>query len=115
MLPYRAFSRDQRVSYTATVENKRFCHALKIVRSQQQIKRTPKITPNIVKSGDQKRPRQLHGPDYKEALAAPKAGEMTNWWKGEENMKPGPSLHTVLEITKTLISYIPTSQRLQVI
>jgi hypothetical protein len=77
LLPYRVLSKDQRVSHTATVENKRLGHALKIVKAQQEIKRTPKVMTNSAKGGYQKRPRQLYGPNYKEALAPPKAVEMT--------------------------------------
>ncbi len=37
-LPYRVFSKDQRVSHTAIVENKRLSHALATVKAQQDIK-----------------------------------------------------------------------------
>ncbi len=37
-LPYRVFSKDQRVSHTAIVENKRLGHALAIVKAQQDLK-----------------------------------------------------------------------------
>jgi transposase len=76
-LPYRVFSKDQRVSHTATVENKRLGHALKIVKAQQEIKRSPEVMTNSAKGGYKKHPRQLYGPDYKETLAAPEAVEMT--------------------------------------
>jgi hypothetical protein len=36
-LPYRIFSKDQRVSDTAIVENKRLGHALSIVKAQQDL------------------------------------------------------------------------------
>lgn len=76
-LPYRVFSKDQRVSHTATVENKRLGHALKIVKAQQEIKRSPEVMTNSTKGGYKKHPRQLYGPDFKADLAAPKAVEMT--------------------------------------
>ena len=76
-LPYRVFSKDQRVSHTATVENKRLGHALKIVKAQQEIKRSPEVMTNSAKGGYKKHPRQLYGPDYKYKLAAPQAVEMT--------------------------------------
>jgi transposase len=42
-LPYRLFSKDQRVSHTAVVENKRLSHALTIIKAQQDVKREPKV------------------------------------------------------------------------
>ena len=77
LLPYRIFSKDQRVSHTAIVENKRLRHALATVKAQQDIKRLPEILPNSDKNGYKKRPRQVYGPDYKEKLAAAPAVEMT--------------------------------------
>src|ERR1700733_5366087 len=76
-LPYRVFSKDQRVSHTAIVENKRLSHALATVKAQQDIKRLPEIMTNSAKGGYKKRPRQVYGPDYKTELAAAKAVEMT--------------------------------------
>ena len=75
-LPYRVFSKDQRFSHTATVENKRLGHALRIVKAQQELKHVPKVMTNSDKGGYQKRPRQLYGPDYKEKTHAPKAVEI---------------------------------------
>lgn len=75
-LPYRVFSKDQRVSHTAIVENKRLRHALTTVKAQQDLKHEPKIQTNSEKGGYKKRPRQVYGPDYKEFAAAP-AVEMT--------------------------------------
>ena len=46
LLPYRIFSKDQRVSHTAIVENKRLRHALATVKAQQDIKRLPEIMTN---------------------------------------------------------------------
>ncbi len=63
-LLYRVFSKDQRVSYTATVENKRLGHALTIVKAHQETKRLPTVRTNSDKGGYKKRGRQLYGPDY---------------------------------------------------
>jgi len=38
---YRIFSKDQRVSHTAVVENKRLRHALATVKAQQDTKHLP--------------------------------------------------------------------------
>ncbi len=76
-LPYRVFSKDQRVSHTAVVENKRLGHALAVVKAQQDVKHQPKIRTNSEKLGYQKRGRQLYGPDYKAKIMAPPAVEMT--------------------------------------
>jgi hypothetical protein len=76
-LPYRVFSKDQRVSHTAIVENKRLSHALATVKAQQDIKHMPKVMTNSAKGGYKKRPRQLYGPDYKAEIEAPPAVEMT--------------------------------------
>jgi hypothetical protein len=76
-LPYRVFNKDQRVSHTAIVENKRLRHALATVKAQQDIKRLPEIMTNSDKIGYKKRPRQVYGPDYKKELAATPAVEMT--------------------------------------
>jgi hypothetical protein len=40
LLPYRVFSKDQRVSHTAIVENKRLGHALALVKAQQDLRHT---------------------------------------------------------------------------
>jgi hypothetical protein len=37
-LPYRVFSKDQRVNHTAIVENKRLGHALALVKAQQDLR-----------------------------------------------------------------------------
>jgi hypothetical protein len=70
LLPYRIFSKDQRVRHTAIVENKRLRHALATAKAQQDTKRLPDIMTNSDKIGYKKRPRQLYGPDYKEELSA---------------------------------------------
>ena len=68
-LPYRVFSKDQRVSHTAVIENKRLGHALSIVKAQQDLKRETKVLTNSEKTGYKKRPRNLYGPAYKETVA----------------------------------------------
>jgi hypothetical protein len=75
-LPYRIFRKDQRVSHTAIIENKRLGHALATVKAQQDIQHSPAILTNSDKGGYKKRPRQVYGPDYKEGIATP-AVEMT--------------------------------------
>jgi hypothetical protein len=45
-LPYRVFCKDQRVSHTAVVENKRLGHALAVLKAQQDIKHQPKVRTN---------------------------------------------------------------------
>ena len=76
-LPYRVFSKDQRVSHTAIVENKRLRHALATVKAQQDTKRLPQILTNSAKNGYKKNPRSVYGPDYKEKIAPAPAVEMT--------------------------------------
>src|SRR5277367_4096638 len=63
-LPYRVFSKDQRVTHTAIVENKRLGHALAIVKAQQDLKQTTKIMNNSEKTGYKKSPRRVYGPNY---------------------------------------------------
>jgi transposase len=77
VLPYRVFSKDQRVSHTAIVENKRLRHALATVKVQQDTKHLPQILTNSAKAGYKKHPRQVYGPDFVENARAPKAVEMT--------------------------------------
>ena len=50
-LPYRIFSKDQRVSHTAVVENKRLGHALSLIKAAQQVKHEPKVQTNREKLG----------------------------------------------------------------
>ena len=76
-LPYRVFSKDQRVSHTAVVENKRLSHALTIIKAQQDLKNKPKVKTNSEKDGYEKNPRQLYGPDYKAKTGTAPAVEMT--------------------------------------
>lgn len=42
----------------------------------QDLKRETKVLTNSAKTGYQKRPRQLYGPDYIEILPTPKAVEI---------------------------------------
>ena len=82
-LPYRVFNKDQRVSHTAVIENKRLGHALSLVKAQQNIRQQPKVKTNSEKGGYQKRGRQLYGPDYKEQpsiWSQAEAGASANSW-----------------------------------
>jgi hypothetical protein len=63
-LPYRVYSKDQRVSHTAIVENKRLGHALAIVKAQQDLKHATKVMTNSEKGAYQKRGRKVYGPDF---------------------------------------------------
>ncbi len=76
-LPYRVFSKDQRVSHTAIVENKRLRHALAIVKAQQDTKHLPEILTNSAKTGYKKSPRRVYGPDFKAKTPAAAAVKMT--------------------------------------
>ena len=69
-LPFRLFNKDQRVTHTAIVENKRLGHALAIVKAQQDLKQKTKVLTNSEKTGYKKRPRQVYGPDYVESAWA---------------------------------------------
>ena len=63
-LPYRVFSKDQRVSHTAIVENKRLGHALALVKAQQDVKYQPMVKTNSEKTGYKNDPRRVYGPDF---------------------------------------------------
>jgi transposase len=76
-LPYRVFSKDQRVSHTAIVENKRLGHALALVKALQEVKYQPKVKTNSEKTGYKKDPRRVYGPDYEPKSAKVDAVEMT--------------------------------------
>lgn len=76
-LPYRVFRKDQRVSHTAIVENKRLGHALTLVKAQQDLKLATKVMTNSEKDGYKKRPRILYGPDFDEKTRSRAAVEMT--------------------------------------
>jgi hypothetical protein len=69
-LPYRVFSKDQRVSHTAIVENKRLGHALSIIKAQQDLRYAPKVRTNSEKISYKKRPRTIYGPP-KELIRLP--------------------------------------------
>ncbi len=75
-LPYRVFSKDQRVSHAAIIENKRLSHALSIVKMHQDLKQATKVMTNSEKDGYQKRPRRVYGPDFVEKTREPAAVEM---------------------------------------
>jgi hypothetical protein len=68
-LPYRIFSKDQRVNHTAIVENKRLGHALAVVKAQQDLKYAPKVMTNSEKTGYKKRGRKICGAEELSALA----------------------------------------------
>ena len=68
-LPYRIFSKDQRVNHTAIVENKRLGHALALVKAQQDLKYAPKVMTNSEKTGYKKRGRKICGSEELSALA----------------------------------------------
>ena len=72
-LPYRVFSKDQCVSHTAIVENKRLRHALKIVKAQQDLKLATKVMTNSEKTLYKKRPRQVFGLDFDRKSTGPTA------------------------------------------
>ena len=75
-LPYRVFRKDQRVSHTAIIENKRLRHALIIVKAQQDLKLATKVMTNSEKTLYKKRPRQVFGPDFDKKSTGPAAVEM---------------------------------------
>ena len=75
-LPYRIFSKDQRVTHTAIVENKRLGHALTIVKAQQELKLETKVMTNSEKTGYKKNPRAIYGPNYVEKTRSRAAVEM---------------------------------------
>jgi hypothetical protein len=78
VLPYRVFDKDQRVTHTAIVENKRLGHALAIIKAQQDLKYAPKVKTNSEKIGYRKRGRKIYGPPELPANAPdPEAVEMT--------------------------------------
>ena len=77
VLPYRVFSKDQRVNHTAIVENKRLSHALTLVKAQQDLKLATKVLTNSEKTGYKKNPRAIYGPDFVEKTRSRAAVEMT--------------------------------------
>ena len=56
------FSKDQRVSHTAIVENKRLGHALAIVKAQQDLRLATKVMTNSEKTGYKKRTKNMSEP-----------------------------------------------------
>jgi hypothetical protein len=76
-LPYRVFSKDQRVSHTAIVENKCLGHALAFVKAQQDRKLETKVMTNSEKSGYKKTPRRVYGPAFEPKTRLATAVEMT--------------------------------------
>ena len=76
-LPYRTFSKDQRVSHATIVENKRLGYALTIVKAQQDLKRETRVMTNREKTGYKENPRAIYGPDYIEKTCSRAAVEMT--------------------------------------
>jgi hypothetical protein len=75
-LPYRVFSKDQRVSHTAIVENKRLGHALAFVKARQDRKHETKVMTNSEKLGYKKAPRRVYGPDFEPKTRSAAAVEM---------------------------------------
>lgn len=76
-LPYRVFSKDQRVSHTAIIENKRLGHALVLVKAQQDVKHETKVRTNSEKTGYKKLGRRVYGPDYQAESVTLPTVEMT--------------------------------------
>src|SRR5258705_2435701 len=70
LLPYRVFTKDQRVSHTAIVENKRLGHTLALIKAQQDSHFEAKVKTNSEKGEYQKRGRQIYGPDYVPKISA---------------------------------------------
>jgi hypothetical protein len=54
VLPSRVFDKDQRVSHTAIVENKRLGHAPSIIKAHQDLMYAPKVETNSEKNGYRK-------------------------------------------------------------
>ena len=77
VLPYRVFSKDQRVSHTAIVENKRLGHALALVKAQQDHPLATKVMTNSEKTGYKKNSRAIYGPDFVDKTRSRAAVEMT--------------------------------------
>ena len=60
-LPYKAFSKDQRVSHAAIVENKRLGEVLAFIKSQQDARPSVRVKTNSEKTGYQKTGRKPPG------------------------------------------------------
>ena len=115
LLPYRVFSKDQRVSHTAIVENKRLRHALATVKAQQDIKRLPKIQTNSEKNGYKKNPRRVYGPDYVPKPEVAPAVEIDSLMESEENIKPFPLFPSPWKSQVRRFHTFPPHRRLRVI
>jgi hypothetical protein len=61
-LPYRVFSKDQRVSPPAIVDKTRLGHALALVKAQQDLRYTARVMTNSEKTGYRKRTRMVSAP-----------------------------------------------------
>ena len=97
-LAFRVFNKEQRVTHTAVVENKRLGHALAIVKAQQDLKQQTKVLTNSEKTGYKKRPRRTYGPDYEQNESATAAVEM---WKSPKN---GDYAHPHRTTTATVLN-----------
>ena len=75
LLPYSVSSKDQRVSHTAIVENKRLGHALAVIKAQQDSHFETKVKTDSEKGEYQKRGRQIYGPDYVPKIPAKTAAK----------------------------------------
>ncbi|HEY6412969.1 MAG TPA: hypothetical protein VIX42_04745 [Edaphobacter sp.] len=75
LLPYRVFNKDQCVSPSAIVENKRLRHALSVVKTQQDRRLAVKVMTNSEKIGYKKQARRIYGADFDSKT--PDAIEMT--------------------------------------
>ena len=61
-LSYTVFDKDQRVSHTAIVENKRLGEALAFIKAQQDVAYSPKVKTNSEKDGYRKKGRDAPAP-----------------------------------------------------
>jgi hypothetical protein len=91
LLPYSVFSKDQRVSHTAIVENKRLGHALALIKAQQDKHFEAKVKTNSEKDGYQKRGRQVYGPDYVSKISVKSVGMIDAIERKAENPRPQTS------------------------
>ena len=70
MPPCRVFSKDQRVSHTAGVENKRLGHALAIVKAHQDFRLATELMTNSEKTGYKNRGNAYsQPPEFRRPLA----------------------------------------------
>ncbi len=96
-LPYRVFSKDQRVSHAAIIENKRLGHALSIVKTQQDLKLATKVMTNSEKDGYKKRGRKIYGPDFDSKASEPAAVEMMEIAKSSDSTHSHRTTVTALQ------------------